>query len=275
MSGDFSNEYYYAFDGMYFNYDSESMEDKNEIENIRKKEKLLKVESLASKIIQDSTNLEDAKNRFLKMYLSESVINYMVGRYAKKESLPTDFAVAAKQKNSVTHFIHYSIKEIFKQSLTAEMHIQIKEISDYVYKNPDRLIAYERVKIIKKCVYSILKKETSQEYIREIDTEKMRVFLSSCRLAINVYDILHTSADKLIEQIKLNNQSFTNIISQPNVIRKTAGVMYYSRWKAQHMHTLLFYAGKETREALKSILSINTSHNSKELFMAEIKSILE
>jgi hypothetical protein len=262
----------YAFDGMYFDYnslrpeDEDNQGDRNEEEDNQEKRNsdlaLMQLEfklykyflkySTHEKIIQSAT-------RYLLKEQKKTVIN----KYFIKERLPHQYKTIVIQNDA----IEILTTEFFVNTQNHELDYfeldKLRNLIIHITDNNDKTPAYFRVTQIRKLVIEFIQNQSIQSGNQiNIDSDSMKNFLSACRIALLFHDYYHKNLPYQ-KKISENTQiEFNYQMSRPleeSYLKN--GKRFISRWKARHLHTIEYYVSSECGQYLSKLKNINTNQN--------------
>lgn len=249
-------EYYYASDGMYFNYDAiktESQEYEEELDKIKLNKLKLKI---SAGLLTFKSNLS-IRNHLVNVILANDE-KYMVRRYSQKENLPFKYSLVAEQKEGLDILIKNFLKQIARIALNENIRAEIHELIQNIYENEGNKTAYQRVALIKSYIYEAVKSKYGSDIGCDLPSNPTRCILSACRLHLNLFDIRKNNLDYLKKQIILNKSQYNTEMNTPIIsIHDNSNKKITQHWKAQHMKTLLYFNHESSRKVIGSILNLN------------------
>ena len=144
MSLDRNPMEYYAFDGMFFNYDAYELSEhraNNLSEKTRRDQK--EVEDHVKAYLDHMTSVIEIRKSVLSDLL-KSRETYMVRRYARKEGLPYIFVETARKREGLYILIKEFVSRVMRVAIDDATQANIKAIVRSTYGNTEDIV-YHRV----------------------------------------------------------------------------------------------------------------------------------
>jgi hypothetical protein len=233
-------------------------EEQEEQEDAEKKvlaQRYKKKKSTAIKLIAGLNNKEQIQNKIIKKLFHDE-LDYMINRYAKKESLPIEYIKIAQQQNCLEILIKGFLKKDGEYVLTSEIIDEINSFIEIIYMNDDLEIVYQRVAKIQKFIHGKIDAKHGQDAHLNITVKHIRNLLSACRLHLNLYDFKYKDINSLIYIIDKSKEASDAEMINPTKVVIPKGKKYIKNWRVRHMKTLFYFTPIEKK--INKILHLKT-----------------
>jgi hypothetical protein len=260
MSFDKNDDYYYAFDGMYFNYEQVESEVEDNINAGKQQKEIVLIQKQKNELMQHLSGYES--NFAIQKYLLKKILSsdekYMIMRYATSENLPEKYLLVAEKKDGLITLIKGFLKHIAKLNLDEKVVNKIQKLVADIYANNKNQIVYYRVAMIRTFLYQLVDDKYGSVSGQRLPVNHTKNILSACRLHLNLHDMKNKSSVYIEEQIILNKQQYDREMKTEFPSRDYDSTKrFIPHWKARHMKTLMYFNLKKSREVRDEILTLD------------------
>ena len=208
-----------------------------------------------------STNDIDKLSKIFTTELLSIFTDNMVENYSTKENLTLEMTTLAKNKRCLFILITRVLTKDAFIDLTDNLSTKINIFISSLYQKNKEKTAYERVGTVQAFIHETINAHYENDAHLLIQSDVMRVVLSTARLHLYLNDFKTLTVSELLEQYKKSNyhaskEKFENTDTRTDKTKK-----YIKNWKVRHMKSCFNFISEDFLKIKNYLRIINDLDN--------------
>jgi len=178
-------------------------------------------------------------------------------RYLWKEGVPASYRSLVISDDCIGTLVRGMFYKVCRMRRSAELDQEIIALCDSVRKNPQHLIAYDRVGLIQRFVHGKVDAKFGEGAKSRLPIKHMRNLLSVARLHLSLHDLHSMDEDHILHLDELSTARAHVEYVSPKVPELPSGKSFFPRWRVRHFRPLSYFYEKSLRQKVIDLRGID------------------